>query len=619
MAQNRRWYKLDNIGTYYAAQAMTQDQTVFRLSATFKDNVSATHLQAALLEVLSYYPNFNVSLKNGLFWHYLEARDKPIFVEPERVPICHPLHLQAGAPLLRVSYFEKRLNFEISHMISDGRGALMFFEDLLSAYCQRRYHVQAELPHGAKSSHAEKAEDSFLAHYDRSLAHAPVAKLPYHIRSAKSPDVTTYLEAHLKTADVIRCAKALSVTVSSLLIAIVVRAIARSVPKGRMNKPIRIGVPVDLRELYHSTTSRNFFGMTYVDVLPDVALSSLENIARAIHVQLKSAIEPEKLAARMNRMVSLEKSKLIALAPSPLKDFGIRLGEWWTNKGVTSTVSNLGIAHLSDVCSKFVENINILTATKDLNFTAISYGSDFSLTISSVLVNQTVLSCVLQELSEISSTVDIHVAEARPSKALLSYKAKNVTFHYDTFPHTKLARARAIAINILAGFSWAGFAALIILALIFHWPFFIPALACGGLWANFLFVRNIMRRSLGFVRAASRYYYILYALCLVWFLTTNFEPVLSIALPICALAGIAFDFCLLPILRADVVRDYAKYLFFNVALGFLPLILALTHWCELGPLAIISTALSFAFACALLIFLPKHVFDEAKKFFSAKK
>lgn len=620
MAQNRRWYKLDNIGTYYAAQAMTQNQTVFRLSATLAEPVRADALQSALNTVLGAYPNFNVSLKNGLFWHYLEAREKPIEVKPEKLPICHPLHLQSGAALLRVSYFENRINFEISHMISDGRGALLFFEDLLSAYCSAAFDVSLELPHAHKTTNDQKAEDSFLAHYDKSIASAPPAKMPYHIKSAKSLDYTTYLEVHMKTSDIVSRAKGLGCTVTALLIAVVVKAIAASERLENVNKPIRIGVPVDLREMYQSTTSRNFFGMAFVDVSQVQKSESLDVLAKRINTDLKAAINPGKMAARMNRMVKLEKSKAIRFAPSPLKDFGVRVGEWWTNKGVTSTVSNLGIAHLPVECTPYVTNINILTATKNLNFTAISYGEDFSLTISSVLVKQTVIAAVLEELAAFAR-LDVNIAKSNNKHELpkLLAPSERIELNYDVFPHNRLASPRRIAVGILTAFTLLGFIALIVLACIFAWPPFIPALACGGLWANFLFVRNIIRRSVGFVRAASRYYFILIALCLLWYLTTHFAPVVEVALPILCITGLAFDFCLALVLHTNVVRDYAKYLFFDVPIGLLPLLLAVLGACGLGPLAIISAGLSGALFLTLVLFVRKNVVAEAEKFFSARK
>ncbi|MFR5093325.1 MAG: hypothetical protein ACLTDR_16260 [Adlercreutzia equolifaciens] len=45
---------------------------------------------------------------------------------PENLPICYGLHAGPQSVLFRVSYYRRRINVEVSHMISDGRGAWSF-------------------------------------------------------------------------------------------------------------------------------------------------------------------------------------------------------------------------------------------------------------------------------------------------------------------------------------------------------------------------------------------------------------------------------------------------------------------------------------------------------------
>lgn len=133
------WYRLDNVGKFYASQAGSPTQTVFRYSATISDPVDGIDLQYALDRALEVYPSFNVRLRSGFFWHYLEqSYDAPAVVE-EDIPICHGLHANEKSVLFRVSYYGKRINLEISHIVSDGRGTLDFFKALIIAYVQRCY------------------------------------------------------------------------------------------------------------------------------------------------------------------------------------------------------------------------------------------------------------------------------------------------------------------------------------------------------------------------------------------------------------------------------------------------------------------------------------------------
>ena len=69
--KSKNWYKLDNIGKFYASIASKQIPNVFRYSAILKDEIDEFALNDALKETILIYPNFNVILKKGLFWYYL--------------------------------------------------------------------------------------------------------------------------------------------------------------------------------------------------------------------------------------------------------------------------------------------------------------------------------------------------------------------------------------------------------------------------------------------------------------------------------------------------------------------------------------------------------------------
>lgn len=45
------WYRLDNVGKFYAAQAGSPNQTIFRLAATMVDEVDEQALQLSLIHI----------------------------------------------------------------------------------------------------------------------------------------------------------------------------------------------------------------------------------------------------------------------------------------------------------------------------------------------------------------------------------------------------------------------------------------------------------------------------------------------------------------------------------------------------------------------------------------
>lgn len=117
------WYRLDNVGKFYAAQAGSPNQTIFRLAATMADEVDEQALQRALDATVAQFPGFKVSLRSGMFWHYLEPSGTSPRVTPENLPTCYGLHGRAPKRALpRELANRRRINVEVSHMISDGAG-----------------------------------------------------------------------------------------------------------------------------------------------------------------------------------------------------------------------------------------------------------------------------------------------------------------------------------------------------------------------------------------------------------------------------------------------------------------------------------------------------------------
>ena len=63
-------------------------------------------------------------------------------VKKEDLPICYKLYDNSSDFLYRVTYYKKRINFELSHIISDGLGSLEFFKLLINNYINIRYDLK---------------------------------------------------------------------------------------------------------------------------------------------------------------------------------------------------------------------------------------------------------------------------------------------------------------------------------------------------------------------------------------------------------------------------------------------------------------------------------------------
>lgn len=392
------WYRLDNVGKFYAAQAGSPNQTIFRLAATMVDEVDEQALQRALDAAVAQFPGFNVSLRSGMFWHYLEPSGTAPRVTPENLPICYGLHAGPQSVLFRVSYYRRRINVEVSHMISDGRGALEFLKALLGAYVAERYGLPEAATCAYAGTEAQKTEDSFTANYDRSAAGKAKKPRVFHLTGLKTDADPLYLEYHLSASAVHAAAKDAGVSVTSYLIAAVICAVRTTMTARDRRRAIHLDVPVDLRSLFGSATLRNFFGLAFITYTPGDADAPLADVAAEVQRQLTAGCEPASLKRRMMSMIKLEKNPLLRAAPLIVKDAALAVADARAAREVTTTVSSLGRVALDECTAPYVEGISALTSTSGLNFIVCTYGDDLSIGISSRFLGQKVTRALAEVL-----------------------------------------------------------------------------------------------------------------------------------------------------------------------------------------------------------------------------
>jgi NRPS condensation-like uncharacterized protein len=378
------------MGQYYSSQAGSSAQPVFRYSATLTEDVDATLLQRALDRTVELYPSFNVCLHNGFFWHYLEQAAHPPRVLEENLPICFGLHIDTKSVLFRVSYYRTRLNLEVSHIVSDGRGTLGFFKTLLCGYLQERYGVDG-VDSESGGSHHEKAEDSFDKYYERDKAALTKVPKAYRLSGWHDTADPIFLEYHLPVDAVLALARSQGVSITALVIAAIMCAIATEMPRRDRHRAIRVDVPVDLRQHFESTTAKNFFGLAFVSRVPGDTDEPVEVVAREVHAQLKIVTAAEELKPRMNKMISHTKNPLIRLSPLFAKDFVLSRAARIADRSTTTTVSNLGKIEIDERLACFIRDINILTSATGIKYTFCSFGNDLSIGISTMYSNPAII------------------------------------------------------------------------------------------------------------------------------------------------------------------------------------------------------------------------------------
>ncbi len=378
---NKNWYKLDNVGKFYSSIADKEYQQVFRYSITLKDKIEESLLQKALENTIEIFESFNVNLKKGLFWYYLEETNKKYKVTPENLPICFKIYNSSSDFLYRVTFYNKRINFEISHILSDGRGSIEFFKTLVNNYLKLKYNIEID-PNTASSS-IEKSEDSFAKYYKKTKNTSENISNIYLYKGQKHLNKTRYLEAHLPVNEIINLAHKENATLTSLLVSVLIYSMKDVMSESELKKNIKIDIPVDLRQYFKSFSSKNYFGLASVTYKFNSREDTLEDVITSVNNQFKKNLTPEELIKRVNKMVAFERNILCRITPIFLKNIALKIINFFSNRMSTSCVSNIGKIEFSESASSYIENVNILTSTPSFQITICSFKNDLSIGISS--------------------------------------------------------------------------------------------------------------------------------------------------------------------------------------------------------------------------------------------
>ena len=407
--RKKKWYKLDNVGKFYASLADREAPKVFRYSVTLKEEVDSAILQDALEAAIEVFTYFNVNLKRGLFWYYLDECSRVYRVTQENTPICYKLYNSANDFLYRVSYYKKRINFEISHIVTDGRGSIDFFKMLVSQYLRLRYDLKIDL--STNSSSTEKSEDSFEKYYQKVKRNKDKVKNIYNYHAPKYHHGIAYLEAHMDVGSILKKAHEYDATLTTYLTSVLIYSFKDVLREDELKKTIRIDIPVDLRNYFKSSSSKNYFGLTSVSYQFKSRDDTLKDIIKSVNEQLKKNLTKEELIKRVNLMMSLERNILCRITPIFVKNIVLNIADLLSIKMSSSCMSNVGKVEFPKKLEGYIENVNVLTSTPSFNITICSFKNDLSIGVSSIFKHNEIIKNFFNYLAKDTPDILINVSE----------------------------------------------------------------------------------------------------------------------------------------------------------------------------------------------------------------
>lgn len=134
---------------------------------------------------------------------------------------------------------------------------------------------------------------------------------------------------------------------------------------------------------------------------------------------------------------------------------------------------------------------------------------------------------------------------------------------------------------------------------------------------NYIFIRNVMLHSPNFLRIIQRYFLLLIAIILLLFMITQQQLLATYVIPLVCIVALITNGVLVIVFRDSFVKGYAKYILYELALGFLPVLLLACNLVTWPCLAITSACVAVLLLILLLILCRKQLALEFRKLFSA--
>ena len=321
------WNRLDNAAKIFPSNTGKRDTKVFRFSCELYEEIVPEFLQQALDITVAYFPIFRSVMKKGLFWYYFEQSRLDPVVLPETRPVCSPLYNPDYRTLLfEVTYFGRRINFEVFHALTDGTGAMQFLKMLVSQYLKLKY-PDKDLPSlDYDASTSQKSEDSFQKYYDpKTTADKAKRVSAYQIKGSKEPEGRlNVIEGVLPVKALLALAHQYHTTLTVFVAAVLIRSIGRQMATGDKRKPVVLDIPVNLRNYFDSETARNFFGVINVSYHFGERSGELDDIIEQVAKTMHEELTREKLSGIINDFIKIERNAAVRIVPLPLKDIVLR-------------------------------------------------------------------------------------------------------------------------------------------------------------------------------------------------------------------------------------------------------------------------------------------------------
>ena len=415
------WDKLDNTALLFPVIATQTMTNVYRISAELSENIDRNLLQEALDRILPSFDVFRMRLRAGLFWYYFEEnkRKAPFIREEYSFPGAYINKSRNNHFMFRVTYYEKRINLEVFHALTDGFGGVVFLKELVYQYLRLKYSEElADEPDKISNDVFLDKEDSYIKNYkkpgkDRKKYKHEKAVI---VTGESFPgDEVGVMHGFMPIAELKAACKRYGVTINKFLTGVYVYSIYKEYLGGHPSEDaISCGVPVNLRPYYDSHTMKNFFAILAAEFRPEIDDYSFEEVLSIVCESLDRQMTKENLDDIISYNVSNEMNMTLRVIPLFIKNLAIKQVYAASSHSNTTTLTNIGNIVIREPYKQYVKGFSCLLSMSEgqnIKASVCSYDGVLNITFSSILTDTSIQRRFFQTLTKEGVPVAIQTNE----------------------------------------------------------------------------------------------------------------------------------------------------------------------------------------------------------------
>lgn len=371
-ANGIEWLKLDNAAKLFPAIMSDELTSVFRITATLPNPVNYQAIKEAVQITSKRYPYFNVSLGNGLFWHYLEYNSHlPRIQTEEEIPCTAFASKRKDELLYRILVKNNRISVEFIHILTDGSGALEYLKTLLYIYLGLTGNsipsTEGIVIPGTSVLDGEM-EDSYNRFFVKNLPRPVKLTKAWHLPfPLNTKPRLRFISSEIALDKLLETVRKAKVTITEYIVAVYLFSLQniyleeKQKGKKQRRKVLRTEVPVNMRKKYPSITMRNFSLFVTPEIDLRLGTYSFEEVLKIVHHFLQTGTETKQITRFLSQNVSHEKNIIIRLLPLFIKRLVIstvykRLG----STRCSGIITNLGAIKLPPDMENLIDSFELI-------------------------------------------------------------------------------------------------------------------------------------------------------------------------------------------------------------------------------------------------------------------